>query len=402
MNILFLTLGISDNVSGRGIYSDLVREIVRRGHELYIASPVERRYGEKTHLIYVKGTHILRVKTLNIQKTNSVEKGLAMLLLERQFKRAIKRTWGNVQFDMVLYSTPPITFNGLIEWVKGRCQACSYLMLKDIFPQNAVDLQMMSKKWPVYYFFRKKEKRLYAISDTIGCTSPANIDYVLRENPGIPPGKLEICPNSIEPLQSVAVEKSDKNRLLESLNIPTDKTLSIYGGNLGKPQGIDFLMGVLETHENIDNSFIVIVGSGTEYGRLKLWFDNKRPRNAMLLSYLPKAEYDKLVACADIGLIFLDYRFTIPNYPSRLLSYMECSIPVIVASDPHTDIGSIAEQNGYGLWSTSNDVGLFMENLQKLVSDAVLRKEMGKKGREFLLDNYTASIAADIVLSKLK
>jgi len=37
-------------------------------------------------------------------------------------------------------------------------------------------------------------------------------------------------------------------------------------------------------------------------------------------------------------MIFLDYRFQIPNFPSRLLSYMAAGMPVIVATDPNTDM----------------------------------------------------------------
>jgi aspartate 1-decarboxylase len=54
-------------------------------------------------------------------------------------------------------------------------------MLKDIFPQNAVDLGMIKTtgiKSLLYKYFRRKEKGLYFISDRIGCMSQANVDYV--------------------------------------------------------------------------------------------------------------------------------------------------------------------------------------------------------------------------------
>ena len=137
-----MTLSRIKDITARGIYTDLMREFVRRGHEPYIVCPVERRFHLPEQVIECDGAKILHVKTLNIQKTNVVEKGIGTLLLERQYMSAIKRHWGDVQFDLCLYSTPPITFNKVIAWQKSK-GVRTYLLLKDIFPQNAVDLGMM-------------------------------------------------------------------------------------------------------------------------------------------------------------------------------------------------------------------------------------------------------------------
>ena len=158
MNILFLSLSRLENINSRGIYSDLMREFINRGNDVYIASPTERRFGKPTHLIEQLHCRILKIKTLNIQKTNVVEKGIGTLLLERQFDKAIRKYWGNIRFDLVLYATPPITFNKVIERVKKRCGCRSYLMLKDIFPQNAVDLGMMKEGSFLHKMFRRKEE----------------------------------------------------------------------------------------------------------------------------------------------------------------------------------------------------------------------------------------------------
>lgn len=400
MKILFLSLSRFDDVNVRGIYSDLMREFIRRGDDVYIASPTERRFGKKTHISESERCHILKIKTLNIQKTNLVEKGIGTLLLEYQFDRAIKNQWGDVAFDLVLYSTPPITFNRVIERVKRRCGCRSYLMLKDIFPQNAVDLGMMKKGLPVERFFRMKEKRLYEISDRIGCMSPANCDYLTRNNPTLDPAKVELCPNAVMPVEIPPVDKADRDALLRKLDIPSDKTLFIYGGNLGKPQGIDFLLEVVEANEKRDNSFIIIVGSGTEFPKIERWFAARNPKNAKLIAGLPKDEYDRLVAVCDVGMIFLDPRFTIPNFPSRLLSYLENRMPVLLATDSNTDMGRIAEREGFGLWARSGDLESFMTNLDLLASDRAAAKSMGLKGEEFLLANYTVDRVADIIKSE--
>lgn len=360
MNIIFLSLSRFDDVNTRGIYSDLMREFMKRGNHVYIASPTERRFGKKTHLIKSHNCDILKIRTLNIQKTNQIEKGIGTILLEYQFDWAIRKYWGAVKFDLVLYATPPITFNRVIDRIKRRCGCRSYLMLKDIFPQNAVDLGMMKKGSFLYNMFRKKEERLYELSDTIGCMSPANCEYVIRENPEVDAEKVEVCPNAIMPIDIPTVNEEEKIDVLNKLGIPADKTLFIYGGNLGKPQGIDFLLKVIEANESRFNSHIIVVGSGTEYQKIVAWFELNQPKNATLLAGLPKDEYDKLVRMCDVGLIFLDPRFTIPNFPSRLLSYLENSMPVLLATDTNTDMGRMAEAHGFGFGTINGDLDAFM------------------------------------------
>lgn len=396
MNILFLTIYRMNSLDERGIYPDLMRELRRRGNRIYVASPTERRYGKPTHLIKEDGAEILKVHTLNIQKTNVVEKGLGTLLLERQFMKAIRKTWPDVKFDMVIYSTPPITFNKVIMDVKQRHGAKSYLMLKDIFPQNAVDLGMMGEGGLLHRMFRRKEQELYALSDRIGCMSPANCDYVIAHNPEVNPEIVEVCPNAVEPVDLAPVTASEKSGLLSRLGIPEDKTLYIYGGNLGKPQGIGFLLDVIEANEKRGDSYIIVVGDGTEYPRVRNWFDVHNPRNAKLIARLPKADYDRLVRVCDVGLIFLDPRFTIPNYPSRLLSYLENGMPVLLATDVNTDQGRIAEREGFGLMCLNGDLPAFLANMDRMNPEAI--RTMGEKGRRFMLDNYTVDKVADIIL----
>lgn len=398
MNILFLSLSPFNDINVRGIYSDLMRELIKRDHNVYIASPTERRFGKPTHLIESPKCNILKIKTLNILKTNIIEKGIGTLLLERQFDNAICKYWGDVKFDLVLYSTPPITFNKVIERIKKRCDCRSYLMLKDIFPQNAIDLGMMKEGNLLHKIFRHKEERLYQISDRIGCMSPANCEYIIKHNPTVNPKKVELCPNAVMPVDIPKLSEMSRNKLLTKIGISTDKTLFIYGGSLGKPQGIDFLLEVVEANEKNINSHIVIIGNGTEYSRIAKWFEEKSPKNSTLLAALPKDEYDQLVQACHVGLIFLDPRFTIPNFPSRLLSYLENSMPVLLATDPNTDIGKIAETEGFGLWSQSGNLWQFMEKMNFLALNHHSINTMGIKGKEYLLDNYTVDKVADTIL----
>ena len=401
MNILFLTMSKVLSIEQRGIYTDLMRKFRNEGHMVYIVSPTERRDGRETCVIKEDGVHILSVRTLNVQKTNIIEKGIGQLSIELLYKRAIKRHFKNIGFDLILYSTPPITFPKVIEYVKkANPSAKTYLLLKDIFPQNAVDMGMLSKtgfKGLLYKFFRAKEKKLYALTDHIGCMSPANVKYVLEHNPEISASKVEVAPNSIE-LSEIA-ELSVKS-VLAKYDLPENKPIFIYGGNLGVPQGIPFLIQCLEANADREDCHFVVVGTGTYYQKLADWFEVRKPKSVCVMKGLPKEDYDSLVQACHIGMIFLDYRFTIPNFPSRMLSYIENKMPVIVCTDLNCDMGAIAEANDFGVWCPSNSVSSFTGAVDKILNSDI--RQMGENGYRFLLDNYTVDHTYQAIISKIK
>lgn len=391
MNVIFITLSNINSIKERGIYADLMRKFRDEGHLVHIISPIERRFGKDTHVIDTDGVKILKVKTLNIQKTNVVEKGIGTLLIEKQYQSAIKNHLGNVRFDLILYSTPPITFTNVVRYMKKRNpQAISYLLLKDIFPQNAVDIGMFSEKSVFNWYFRRKEISLYKNSDYIGCMSPANVEYLLKHNSFVDKNRAEVAPNAhelIERKMEDGQEEAERYYIRKKYDLPTDKPIFIYGGNLGKPQGIDYLIKCLDANKERQDCYFVLVGNGTEYNKLDTWVKVQNSKNSVkLMQRLPVEDYDILVRSCDVGLIFLDHRFTIPNYPSRLLSYLENKMPVVCATDVNTDIGKIAEKNGYGYWCESEKPEDFTALVDKmLVAD---RKAMGEKGYQFLKENY--------------
>ncbi|MDZ7693165.1 MAG: hypothetical protein U5K69_18935 [Balneolaceae bacterium] len=182
MNILFVTICWPDE--GRSnLYTDLIHEFRDNGHEMYVVSNNQRRTGKSSSYKIEKGVNVLRVKTGNISKTNYIEKGLSLLLLNFQFKRKIKEYWSDKNFDLILFNTPPITMSGLLSDLKYNYSSKIYLLLKDIWPYGFVDLEAIQENGIIWKYFRRHEKKIYGISDYIGCMSPKNVDFVLKKNP---------------------------------------------------------------------------------------------------------------------------------------------------------------------------------------------------------------------------
>lgn len=405
MTILFLTMTSGmRSIAESGIYTDLMRKFRDEGNDVYIVYPNERRMSLPTERDDDGKIHLLGVRTLNLTKTNVVEKGVGQLLLEWQFNAAIKKYFKGVRFDLILYSTPPITFNKVIKATKARSYpgTVTYLLLKDIFPQNAVDLGMLSKKGVkglLYRMFRRKEEELYRISDFIGCMSPANVKYLRKHNPEIQEDKIELAPNSYDVPDSIT-SSFDRKDIRKKYKLPIDKPIFIYGGNMGKPQGVPFFVECMSAVKDRTDCHFVVVGDGTEYPRLEAFINDCHPASVSVFRRLPKEDYDKLTAACDVGLIFLDYRFTIPNYPSRLLPYLMNKKPIIAVTDPNCDSGTIAETNGYGFYSPSNSVEQFVKAIDKMLASDI--SQMGENGYRFFLENYTTECTYSAIVKHLK
>ncbi len=402
MDILFLTMYNFRSFSDSGIYEDLMREFVKNGHRVFAVSPTEKRNGERTNIARQgDGFSLLRVRTGNLQKTNIIEKGIATVRVAAQFTTAIKKHFRGVKFDLIMYSTPPITLVDTIEYFKKRDSARTFLLLKDIFPQNALDIGVLNKrglKGVIYKYFRKKEKNLYAISDHIGCMSEANKRYVSDNNPETAEDKLSVVPNGIEP-KDVSQTSDEKTRMREKYGLPQDKTVFVYGGNLGKPQDIPFVIECFKRLKTNKDAFFFIVGDGTEYGLLEEFVETERPENLKVMKRIPRDDFDGMVASCDVGMIFLDHRFTIPNYPSRLLSYMQAGIPVLACTDPNTDVGKDIASNGFGLWCESNDSEKFCDVVNDMIKSDL--KAMGERAKKYLDENFTVAESYKIIMEQL-
>lgn len=398
MKVLFLTMVKIRSFNERGIYTDLLRKFHKEGHEVFVVCPIERREKKPTHLNKQDIGTILNVKTLNLQKTNILEKGLGILNIEYQYLAAIKKYYKNEKFDLILYSTPPITFSRIINYIKNKDKAYAYLLLKDIFPQNAVDMKMIKNRGLLYNFFRSKEKKLYSLSDTIGCMSPENMNFIITHNVEIDSSKIEVNPNSIEPLNVIFSEEQNKV-IRNKYGVPLNKKVLVYGGNLGKPQGLNFLLQTIEKASNED-IFFLIIGDGTEFHKIDSWFKMHNPTNAKLLTRLPKMDYDTLLASCDVGLIFLHPNFTIPNFPSRLLSYLEMKMPVIAATDSNSDIGDIIEKANCGYKVISGDIMRMNNVITQIIKNNNL-EEMGNNGWKLLQSNYLVDHSYQLIINKL-
>ena len=374
MNILYMTM--SYDYSRNGLYQNLVEALLMRGHSVTIVrcnSDIDKTYYHRLESSF----DMLTVKTGNPFSKNIIEKGLNQISLSLYFKKAIKGYLGDRKFDLILYATPPVTLSGVVKFCKRKYNAKTFLMLKDIFPQNAVDLEIMKNGSLIYKYFRNKEKAYYKYSDYIGCMSQGNVDYVLKHNPEVSPNKIGIFANSVK------IEE------IENLSFNEDKTVFILGGNLGKPQNISGLLNIIEKAKDINKAEFLIVGKGTEQKKIEKFISQKRIKNLTYKQYVPQEEYYKLLNSADVGLISLDPRFTIPNTPSKFQHYLKLKKPVLAITDLNTDIKDMILDNNCGWWcdaTKTEDIVNMVKNICDNKDEQILKGENGRIYLEKMFD----------------
>ena len=407
MNILYLTLGIIRDDKHTDINSSLMREFVKQGHDVYIISPVERREQKKiSHRDYGR-FHLHFANIGNYFNTPWIEKGLTTVFLKRSYVKVVTDELTHIDFDLVIYSTPPVTFSGVIQYLRKHYSLNTFLLLKDVWPQSMVDMRILNKKGLqgiVYRYFEIKEKQLYRCSDYIGCMSPACAKYLLKHNRYIRRKQVSVCPNALnfdDEWNQIELTKEERAKIRKRNGIPIDKTVFVFGGNIGKGHDPDFLERCIELNENRNDTFIMFVGKGVYYERIKTYINTKNVRNADIIGYLPQQEYVRLMAACDVGMVTLDHRFTCPNYPSRILSYLVDKKPIIVAQDKASDVGPIAEKNGYGYYCESTNPERFVKLMGKYI-DEERRIEMGERGYAYLHNYYNTKKVYDTMMSSLK
>ncbi len=401
MNILFLTMSSFSSLDIHNIYTDLMLDLIDNGHHPYIVVPFEKQTGERTELVDRKDHHFLKVSVGNMTDVSFLEKGISTVSLCNKYVHAVLKYLDGVKIDLILYSTPPITLANAVLRLKQKWNCKTYLMLKDIFPQNAVDIGIIKQGGLIYRYFRKKEKKLYKYSDSIGCMSPKNIEYLKKNNPEIKEEIIELCPNAISPEPIIESDEKTKSEIRNRYSIPTDSLVFMYGGNLGKPQGVLHIAECLKRVDCLEEAYTVICGKGSEYSYLERYVKENGIKHTILINGLAKKDYDLLLSTCDVGLVFLDYRFTIPNFPSRVLSYMEQAKPVITCTDPNTDIGEMVTDNGFGWSCLSNNVDSFFDCYEKAIASRGSLKMLGLKGRATLCTKYNVSNVREKILTHI-
>ena len=233
MRALFVTM-VWPPKGTDNMYSDLISEFTERGHFVDVAALSEKRNQIKTHMEEGKNLNILYVNCGNIQKVNKYSKvlnsfgaGISLLFAARKYLKGRA-------YDTIIFALPPLTIAPAVIYLKKYFHTKLYLLLKEFWPQDPVDLGAMKKGGIVWLVFRYLEKLLYRNSDYIGTMSEAGITFLKDNNPNLT-AWMEVCPNS---QKAMFIDVENKTEIRKKYDLPVNKTIFVFGGNFGVSQGI--------------------------------------------------------------------------------------------------------------------------------------------------------------------
>jgi glycosyltransferase involved in cell wall biosynthesis len=263
--------------------------------------------------------------------------------------RAFKKTrYAQVNWDALIWHSPSIFFGPLVRRIRKRNLGKSYLIVRDIFPQWAVDLGIL-RPGLVLGLLRYFERYQYELADTIGVQSSGNLRYFKwwMEERGT---GVEVLQNWIAGSEVVGCSLQVNKTALAG------RKILVYAGNMGVAQNLDILLPVAhKLRERRDIGFL-FVGRGSEFARLKRLAQAMNFDNVLFCGEIPAQEIPGLYRQCAAGLVMLDPRHSTQNIPGKFLSAMRYGIPVVARVNPGNDLVDIINQHAVGKVTTDDSL----------------------------------------------
>lgn len=388
--------------SGAKLVHDLGVEMHRQGHQVTVLTPSEHNLSD-LELTSEDDLLVVRVRNGQLKGAPKIQRGLREASLsETMWNRGIDFFRANPQ-DLIVFYSPTIFFGELVGKLKELWHCPAYLILRDIFPQWAVDAGVMSKG-PAYHFFRWKEFEQYKVADVIGVQSPANLEYFAEQEqnrdrkeataPLRSRYRLEVLYNWTAPDEAPKPSFAHRNQL--GLQ---DKVVFFYGGNIGVAQDMDNIIRLAAHVQQEPQAHFLLVGEGSEVERLKASIYEQSLTNIQILPAVGQKEYLEMLVEFDVGLMSLDRRLRTQNFPGKLLGYMSCGKPLLCSINPGNDLKAMVEEHEAGLCSINGEDDLFGANALALARDELLRRRLGRNSRRLLDKHFSVSSITTQILS---
>lgn len=402
MNILFIYWANPGDPGSSTLSRDMADEFSRQGHEVTSVIPLEKKFKKATYICQKPNHTTLHLRTGNFfNLTSKVEKAITALTIANTLLNGIMEYLKNYKFDLIITRAPFLGDPKLVIPLRQYYKCPVYLMLFDIFPQTAWDMGIIKSRL-IYNFFKHQEKKMLEALDIIWCTSPGNARYMLNAYPNLNPKHIKWLYHyaTIEPSPQI-----DKLSARQSLGYNENDFIALFGGNMGIPQKLENLLFLANKAKSLPHAKFLFIGVGTEKDRIEKMAKTMQLDNVKFISYLPRPEYELLAAICNIGLVSLDERFTVPNFPSKTTDYFKICLPILASLDASAadDYGNLLQNEIHaGLYALSGDISTLFEKFKQLYNDPTLCIEMGKNGREFYEQELNVTNACKKIINEFK
>ena len=372
--------------SGAVQVKDLAQELVSQGHEVTVLVPsVTRSVPWAIHT--VDGVQVLSVAALTTKDVGYVRRTIAEAMLPFKLLRGLRNSpLGSVQWQAAVWYSPSIFLGLLVGALKRSAQCRSYLILRDIFPEWAVDMGLL-RKGLAYRLFKGIEWIQYSVADVIGVQSPSNLNYLAQwaRKPG---RRLEVLHNWLAASPDIGCSISVEKTPLAG------RTILVYAGNMGVAQGMDIVLDLAARLQGRRDVGFLFVGRGSEVARLRALAESRALDNVMFCDEIEPAEIPGLLRQCHIGVVALDPRHRTHNVPGKFLAYMQAGLPVLARVNAGNDLIGMIEKDQVGLAYVGDSSGSLELLAKQLCDDTVLRQEMSSNALRLARSAFSVTAVA--------
>lgn len=383
--------------SGAVQLRDLSREFVRQGHAVSVLLP-ETNQAENWRLEEIEGLQILRLKAPRSKDVGYVRRTLAELAMPFfMLKNMRKSPLALEQWDGVVWYSPSIFHGPLVKALKKSSNCKSYLIIRDIFPEWAVDMGLMGRGLP-YQFFSAIARFQYKVADTIGIQTPGNRIY-FRLWSQYPNRRLEILQNWLDrPAKVPCSIKVHETKLV-------GRKVIVYAGNMGVAQGLDIFIDLATKVKNRSDVGFLFVGRGSEAARLKTKAQVLKLENLVFFDEIDPDEISELYAQCKAGIVALDPRHKSHNIPGKFLTYMQNGLPVLANVNSGNDLSLMIREEQVGFVCESNRIEELQDSLEKLLLQVETDSQISNRckhlfDREFAVETKVKQIVNALLVQE--
>lgn len=391
-------------VSGKTT-SDVANALAERGDEVTVLTafpnrPAGRLYPGWSRRLYFRQVNlnqtILRCFSLLSSKSRlhsrlaenisfGITSSLALLLSRRP--------------DAIYANTWPIFAAGITTLVAKVRRIPLVISIQDIYPESLLSQGRIESNSRVVTALRWIDARI-ARSATAVIVISDTFAQVYRENRHVPVGRVYVVPNWGETTAHGTYEEG--RALRAEVGIPSDAFLLVYGGNIGAAAGVEAIINALRAFCPVERPYLLIAGSGAQLEvcrRLAGEVDSERIR---FYTPWPAEKTAVVYAAADALILPTRGAQSLASVPSKLISYMLASRPVVAQALPGSDTAATIERAQCG-WVVlpGNEAALNEAIRRSRDATEVERTRLGEAGRTYALQHFAKEACLPQVIAIL-
>lgn len=372
---------------------DIAKALLSQGHEPLVIVPTkDLKNSYKTETI--DGIKVFRLKILGAMDIGYISRGMSEFLMSITILRSIRKSGFPMKdLEGVVWYSPSIFFGPIVNLLKRKSNCPTYLILRDIFPEWALDLGIL-RKTPIYYLLKLIAKYQYSVANIIGVQTSSNLKYLESWSKNSN-RKLEVLNNW---LSTPNIKRTDISLINSQLS---GRKIFVYIGNMGIAQGMDVLISLAESLQERKDIGFIFVGRGSELERLKKYSSDKKLNNILFYEEVSSEEIPDLLSMCHVGLVALDSRHKSHNIPGKFLSYMHAGLPVLAKVNAGTDLINLIQDENVGYVYTGNKIDDLRGLAEDLIGNKKNLQDMSKKAKTLINKIFSSDSAAKQIISSL-